>query len=255
MSKLSFSRNDIHVYLDGEMSPEERVRFEAWLDEHPDVAEEVRSYRELNETLRAAFDPVLAEPIPPELENLATASVSHEPFKSWPQLAAGIALTLIGSLLGWFLHDGLGGLNAEKSRFIKNALSAHSVYVPEIKHPVEVAASEQAHLQKWLSKRLGDTVRVPILKQEGYQLIGGRLLPGEEAPAAQFMYENDAGKRLTLYVTPAGQAQNTSYQFVSAARLSMYHWTDHPFHFAMIGELPHDELHRICNIVYDFLEG
>jgi anti-sigma factor RsiW len=29
--------------------------------------------------------------------------------------------------------------------------------------------------------------------------MGGRLLPAEDGPAAQFMYENGTGERLTLY--------------------------------------------------------
>jgi anti-sigma factor RsiW len=49
---------------------------------------------------------------------------------------------------------------------------AHAAYVPEVRHPVEVAASEQQHLIAWLSKRLSRPLRAPSLDAAGYQLLG-----------------------------------------------------------------------------------
>ena len=46
-------------------------------------------------------------------------------------------------------------------------------------HPVEVGAGDPDHLVAWLSARLGRPVRAPSLDEYGYQLLGGRLLPGE----------------------------------------------------------------------------
>ena len=113
--------------------------------------------------------------------------------------------------MGCFPRDGHNGLGADKSRFITNALAAHSVYVPEVRHPTEVAAVDQAHLNKWPSKRPGTKVKAPVVAKEGYQLVVIRLLPGEKVPAVQFMYENDGGKRLTFYVSPT--LQTKKYQF------------------------------------------
>ena len=66
------------------------------------------------------------------------------------------------------------------------AARAHMVYSPEVRHPVEVEAKEQEHLVKWLSKRLDMQLRVPLLTGEGFELLGGRLLPGVDGPVAQF---------------------------------------------------------------------
>jgi len=52
-----------------------------------------------------------------------------------------------------------------------------------------------------LSKRLNRTLTIPSLHEYGFELVGGRLLPGEDGPAAQFMYQNANGERLTLYMT------------------------------------------------------
>ena len=39
-------------------------------------------------------------------------------------------------------------------------LGAHSVYVPEVRHPVEVRAEEE-HLVRWLTKRVGAPMCAP----------------------------------------------------------------------------------------------
>ena len=79
---------------------------------------------------------------------------------------------------------------------------AHAVYTPEVRHPVEVHADQEAHLTAWLSKRLGAPLKPPALADAGYQLVGGRLLPGATGSVAQFMYEDASHQRLTLYVQP-----------------------------------------------------
>jgi anti-sigma factor RsiW len=41
---------------------------------------------------------------------------------------------------------------------------------------------------------------VPQLSSQGYELVGGRLLPGGDGTAAQFVFHNPAGQRITLYL-------------------------------------------------------
>ena len=67
--------------------------------------------------------------------------------------------------------------------------------------PVEVGGDNEKALVTWLTKRLGAPVSAPSLSALGYELVGGRLLPGGAGGGA-FMYAPD-GQRLTLYVTRA----------------------------------------------------
>jgi anti-sigma factor RsiW len=82
------------------------------------------------------------------------------------------------------------------------------VYAPERRHAVEVAAAQDDHLVTWLSKRLNRTLTIPSLHGYECELVGGRLLPGEDGPAAQFMYQDASGERHMLYMASGlGQAQ------------------------------------------------
>ena len=61
--------------------------------------------------------------------------------------------------------------------FVLNAIGAHSVYVPEVRHPVEVKADEE-HLVRWLTRRVGAPIRAPSLVDRGLEADG-------RAPAAR----------------------------------------------------------------------
>src|SRR5260221_14017561 len=97
------------------------------------------------------------------------------------------------------------------------AATAHAVYSPEVRHPVEVTADDEQHLVNWLSKRLGTTLKAPKLGPGGYDLVGGRLLSGPQGPVAHFMYQVARGQRLTLYVSQQnGEPRATAFRFSQA---------------------------------------
>jgi len=102
-------------------------------------------------------------------------------------------------------HGAATGTPSSFDTITAEALEAYKLYVVEIRHPVEVPGSEEAHLVQWLSKRLGYEVRAPDLGRIGLKLIGGRLLPGGSgAGAALLMYEGPSGERFTIYCSRAG---------------------------------------------------
>jgi anti-sigma factor RsiW len=131
---------------------------------------------------------------------------------------------------------------------------AHAVYSPEVRHPVEVGAEQEAHLVAWLSKRLGTSLRIPQLSGIGYSLVGGRLLPGERAPVAQFMYQDAQGQRLTLYVRTNGeQTRETAFRFAQDGSVRVFYWIDRGLGLALSGEIGKDELLRVATAVYQQL--
>ena len=84
----------------------------------------------------------------------------------------------------------------------RQAAIAHVVYSPDLQRLVEITVDQEDQLVKWLSKRLGTTVSPPKLGVLGYELTGGgRLLPGNMGPVAQFMYHDGFGQRLTPYAS------------------------------------------------------
>ena len=202
-----------------------------------------------NNLLRRQFDPVLTEPIP------ARMYLKRPPWLDYARAAVFIAVGLgIGLSIPWMRPTPQAAAIAITPLPVR-AARAHLVYSPEVRHPVEVEAKEQDHLVKWLSKRLDLQLKVPVLSTEGFELLGGRLLPGNDGPVAQFMYQDATGKRLTLYVTrPHKGDEITAFRFAQEGRVSVFYWIDRDCGYALSGELDKPQLSRVATLVYRQLE-
>jgi anti-sigma factor RsiW len=100
-------------------------------------------------------------------------------------------------------------------------------------------------------------LKVPMLAKEGFELLGGRLLPGNEGqPVAQFMYQDQTGKRLTLYVTPPHKGDKvTAFRFAQEGPVSVFYWIDDECGYALSGELDRPALAKVATAVYRQLEN
>lgn len=205
-------------------------------------------YADQNNALRRQFDPVLTEPIPAGMFMKRPAWLDYA--RAAVIFGAGIAIGLAAPML-----KPAPNATASVISLPIRAARAHMVYSPEVRHPVEVEAKEQEHLVKWLSKRLDMQLRVPLLTNEGFELLGGRLLPGVDGPVAQFMYQDPTGKRLTLYVTkPHKGDELTAFRFAQEGKVSVFYWIDRDCGYALSGELDKTQLARVASSVYRQLE-
>jgi anti-sigma factor RsiW len=241
---MKLTDHDLHAYVDDRLDDERRRAVEAHLAQTPEDDARVAAYREQNAALRAAFDPVLDEPVPDRLRLVGAGRRSA-------RVAAAASWLAVGAALGWFANAFLTDRPTALMSFSRQAALAHAVYSPEVRHPVEVGAAEQEHLVNWLSKRVGAKLRAPVLTAEGYELVGGRLLPGESGAVAQFMYQDGKGKRLTLYVSRlAGKQRDTAFRFSQEDKVSVFYWIDGALGYALSGELPKNELLGVATAVY-----
>jgi anti-sigma factor RsiW len=253
------SDDDLLAYVDGSLFPERVAEVEAWLAAHPVDAERVRAWREQVEGLHRLFDPVLDEPVP---ETLRVSAIRARMRPVWlaplARLAAMLLLVVAGGLGGWWLRGeaaGEGSVPAAAEAVAAEALSAHVIFAAEIRHPVEVGAGDRAHLVAWLSKRLGAELKVPDLSRAGFSLVGGRLLPASSGPAAQFMYEDKSGRRVTLYLRRNADATVTAFRFTSHGGVEAFYWLDGPLGYALSGDVDRAHLMDMAKAVYHQMEG
>lgn len=246
----SFDESALHAYVDGRLEDAARGEAEAWLADHPADAARVHAYRAQNAGLHELFDGVLGEPVPGRLTAAVSAPVRPRARVAWRRLAAGVALFALGGIGGWVLHGSNIVGPASEPPFVRQAVDAYRVYASEVRHPVEVGADQEAHLVGWLSKRVGSPLKAPNLAGLGFHLMGGRLLPAHGQAAAQLMYENAAGKRITMYLRAAGRGTNTAFRFVSDGTVSAFYWIDAPLSCALTAEMPRQDLLSVANAVY-----
>ncbi len=260
----SIARDELHAYVDGRLGPEAQARIEARLAQHPDDAAAVHAYRLQNSALRAAFAPVIEEPLPPELQAaVMTGAAAGATAAPRPRLgsvrlgwaaAASVVLLLAGGAGGWLLHGWQGAPGEAGGAFAEQALGAHRVFVSEVRHPVEVGAEQEAHLVGWLSKRLGTKLRAPDVRAAGFELVGGRLLAEGARPVAHLMYEDAGGRRLTIYLRAIEGAEQTAFRFVEAHGVAAFYWIDEDYAYALVAPLERERLLDIAHQVYRDLE-
>ena len=211
----------------------------------------VAAWRKQRDGLQALYDGILEEPVPQEMLDRIARSRRGTVRRTWWRAAAGIALFVAGAAAGWGLHERLAPAGLASAAFISHAVKAHMVFTAERRHAVEARAdTEEKHLIRWLSKRLGQPVRPPPLAELGFRLIGGRLVADAAGPAAQFMYQDGAKRRLTLYVRREIRARNAAFRFASEGGLSAFYWIDSPLSYAVIGRMEREELLKLARMVY-----
>jgi anti-sigma factor RsiW len=251
MSEPQVTESELQAYVDGTLEPARRIAVDAWLAAHPDEAERIADYRRIGEALRAAYDPIVSEALPERFLRSPRGAWRRHAFAA-SALVGGLA---IGALAGWQLHElrrpapPVADVGATMAR---RAAIAHATYSPEVRHPVEVGADQEAHLVNWLSKRLGAPVRAPKLEEVGYSLVGGRLLPGDNGPVAHFMYQCNQGTRVTLYVrTEATSNRETAFRYAKEGNVRVFYWVDRKLGYALSsGDISKEDLFTVANAVY-----
>jgi anti-sigma factor RsiW len=265
---------ELHAYVDAQLTPERRQDVEDWLATRPLEAQRVERYRLQKLALRAAFDPVLAEPVPPHLQQAAQLRAGWSTQRVAASLAAGVAIALIGGAAGWGLRGALApngqtaatAIASAPSAFAQRAAVAHAVYSPDLRRSVEIDAAHEEQLSTWLSRRMGAPMKPPHLQAVGYSLEGGRLLPGGRGPVAQFMYRAESGAKLTLYVSndvadiggaasgasrgDGSATATTAFRFAQQGAVNVFYWVDGPFGYALSAEADRATLARVSDEVY-----
>jgi len=108
---MTFSDETLNAYVDGELDAATRAALEAAMTTDPQLAPRIARQRALRAQVRAAFAPVLTEPVPERLlasvrgapgraGNVVAFQARPRPRWSWPQWGAMAASLIVGVLLG-----------------------------------------------------------------------------------------------------------------------------------------------------------
>lgn len=241
----------LHAYADGEIAGQESRALDERLANDPEARAKVEAWRRQKALLKEAFDPVLDETVPAQIK---AALRQRRSFSLSPTaIAAALALLVLGGAAGWFASL---QMNAPKAmEFTDFAIEAHEIYTHESRHAVEVAANDSEHLTTWLSKRVGQKLVIPDLTARGYTFLGGRLLAAGMQPAAQLMYEDQAKRRVTVFLTANQGGKETAYLIEEKRGVTACYWQDERLGFVIAGEASRDDIVAIAHLVYQSFRG
>jgi len=244
------TEDELHAYVDGELPADRKEAVEAWLAAQPEDAARVADWRAQIEMIRARYGAVATEAVPAQLGIDAVMRSG----RSWKGIAvaATVAAFLVGGLVGWMVHGASAAAPSPLQVITNDALTAHRLYIAEVRHPIEVRAAER-HLLPWLSKRVGTALRAPDLGSFNLKLLGGRLLPGPHGPAALFMYEGPSGERYTYYCSRMNMPR-TALRYTTADKIAAVLWVESDISYVISGPANRDRLTKIANAAYEQME-
>ncbi|MGE0072186.1 MAG: anti-sigma factor [Thiomonas sp.] len=253
MSAFRLDRQTLMAYVDGQLDAKRHAQVEQAIDADSRLAAEVQALQQQTAALRAALDPLLDEPIPPRLLHHAAP-----PRRQWVQAVVVALLVGVSAVVGgvvtsqWRASGGPALAQGEEGaqHFVQQAVLAYAVYTPDPRRPVEVRNGSD--LTTWLSRRLDRPIIAPDSLPGGLELMGGRLLPGMPGkPAAQIMYQDAQGRRLTVYLRGmAKPTAQTAFRLVTSGRATTLYWVDRNWGYAVTGDLPRDALLQAAKALY-----
>ncbi|WP_322046309.1 anti-sigma factor [Paraburkholderia sp. J67] len=276
------TEDEIHAYVDGTLSEARRADVERELERHPELAVRTSDFFSLNSLLHERYDRVLSEPVPARLRAAVSASADGaegagpavgpvkghaRPAANWTKFASLAATLVLGVGIGWGTHYGADLMNGASGtvargdlrpvsadptmNFVHEAALAHVVYMPEVERPDTMDARREQDFVQWLANRLGTDVHPPMLSKSGFELVGGRLLPGPDGDVAQFMYHNAQGERVTLCISHRKVSSNTTaFKLYEDGPVSVFYWIDGDFGYALSGGIDRKVLLQLSHDVY-----
>ncbi|MEP4377580.1 MAG: anti-sigma factor [Alphaproteobacteria bacterium] len=239
--------SELNALVDGELDAARQAKIEAWLADNPEAAQRVARYRAQSAGLHALYDDILNEEVP--ASTMALLDVRRAGVPAWAAMAAAIALFVVGAAGGWFIRgEGVPDAGAQIAAvpttppidtqvLMQRASMAHVVsHQDELRSP---AAGGPAAMADYIADRMGKQVRVPSLDSFGYHMVGGRVLPDTDGPAAQFVFTDENGQKVSLYVR-SEQANGVDITYALADDLSMFYWNDSDRSYALVTRINND---------------
>jgi anti-sigma factor RsiW len=255
IGKYTVSEADLHAYVDGQLPADRRAEVESAIAADPAVKERVACYLAINRLVRGRYDPVIYEAVPNRLIFAAKGRWrSAANAAKFYGMAASLLLGIGIGLGGNFLHE--AGVSAgpdsvavsDLDVFARQSAIAHVTYAPDVERPENTSPLMEHELAVWLSTKLKADVVPPVLVQDGYRLMGGRVLPGGAGPFAQFTYNDSMGDRVTLCVSRQnGRTQSPGFVLYKDGPVKVFHWTDDGYGYSVTGGINKDDLLRLAH--------
>ncbi|HTH62715.1 MAG TPA: anti-sigma factor [Paraburkholderia sp.] len=260
--------DDLHAYVDGMLSGERRREVEDRLQRDPELAARASDYAALNDMLHQRYDRILREPIPSRLARPASKR------RGWfaanaPQFAGMAAALIVGIGIGTLMQTGRSTAESDTDArvvqtagdeggagFARAAAIAHVVYMPAVLRPATMGAGREEESTRWIAGQLGTNTHAPVLTASGFELSGGRMLPGENGSIVEYMYRNASGERLTVCIeSRITEAATSAFRLYADGPVKVYYWADGRFSYAVSGGLSPETLLHISHDVYAQLTG
>jgi anti-sigma factor RsiW len=248
MTPPEIGEDELQAFVDGKLAEGRCTAVLAHLGRHPEEVQRLTRYALHKDQLRRglqALEQPAADPATAQLLRMLAERLTRPDYGRWLRQAAGVALLLA---VGWSSHVLYQThLEPHLPSVVIEAAQAHEVFGDDSQRPVELTAASGTEMAAWFSRHLGEPVEIPSLRALGLRLIGGRLLTGDEGPVAQLIYEDNAGRRLTLCLSSEPAVGGLEIELVEVDGLTAGYWQDGELSYALVAQTPDLQLLAIAS--------
>ncbi|HYG46012.1 MAG TPA: anti-sigma factor [Bordetella sp.] len=199
MNERSIDDQARNAFVDGQLNAAQRQDMEAYLQAHPDQAQELAAWQRDAQRLRAAASQGSLPPNPDLDPAAVRARLRARTRRRLAMAASLVAALTVGGVTGWSARD---TALAHRVLPMQDAVQAYRLFA-SAEAPQPDVRADASGLQGWLDDYFADAQRLPDLSASGFKPVGARLLATDQGPAALVIYEN-AGQRATFYIRPPG---------------------------------------------------
>jgi anti-sigma factor RsiW len=237
------TEEELHAYLDGELTADRRAEVTAYLRDHPAEARRLEAYRADGEAIGRLFLRT------PQARMSRRAPSSSWRRKTWIRAAAAVLVLAVTFATGltWYWQGRVD--ETVWARFGAEALAAHLALMNPDSPPVMTASLGD------VAEFFSATVRTPMHLEDPanpqFTLVGSKFLTGAKGRVTQLAFRNRAGVLVTMYFEPWPRKRDAPFRaLASQSNVRTIGWTDRELGCAVTGALPEDELERIGNALY-----
>lgn len=237
----SVSEAQLHAFFDGQLDEAEERAVLAHLQAQPEVLRQFREHDARRYQLTAEIDALADDQVDPATAALAGRLADRLHQREWRQRlrrwfgASGAAVALLA--VGWAGHTAwLRPRAPELPPLLADAARDHVLF-SGARTPVEISGSDDRLMRQIFASHLGEEIQIPNLTDDGYQLIGGRLLGAAEGPFVQLLYDDGENHPLTLYVASERLAAD-GLQLTEIEGRGVGYWSRHALAYALVADAP-----------------
>jgi anti-sigma factor RsiW len=117
-------------------------------------------------------------------------------------------------------------------------------------HRVDVESSDQHTVKPWFEERLDFAPSVPDLKDQGFDLVGGRLDYMDNRLVAALVYQRRK-HFINLFIWPTTPGKDAAAQTVTRQDVHLVHWTKSAMSYWAISYLNERELQEFGRLIQE----
>lgn len=227
---------DIHAYIDGRLDETDGARMEAWLEHHPERAEEIRRWQRDAQQLRAAMGGLPNSASQSALDPTVIRARRRHRTRTRMAMAAMLVVALgVGGIGGWQVRNRTVSMTTAPMAPMADAREAYRLFAMNQHVQFDVTQRHAGELQTWLDHHFRNAPRLPNLHRAGFHPVGGRLLATGSGPAAMVLYEDRRGDAISFYIRPPSARRGALPRgHLRHGGLATAYWSGNGYNYALV---------------------